>query len=109
MTSVAFAPMFDWIVLAAVGALGLRVATPTAEQRRLWGLSDRGVLVTAVEEGPAHRAGILPGDIILAVEGVDVKGAETLRDLSEALSGGKGLSLLARRRGDLIAFALESG
>ena len=25
MTSVAFAPMFDWIVLATVGALGLAV------------------------------------------------------------------------------------
>ena len=93
----------------AIAALGLHVATPTAEQRRRWGLSELGVLVTAVEEGPALRAGIRPGDIILAVEGEDVRSAETLQDLSEALSGGKGISLLAQRQGDVIAFALESG
>ena len=93
----------------AIDALGLRVASPTAEQRRRWGLSDLGVLVIAVEEGPAQRAGIRPGDIILAVEGMDVKSADTLRDLSEPLSGGQGISLLAQRRGDMIEFALESG
>ena len=93
----------------AIAALGLHVATPTAEQRRRWGLSELGVLVTAVEEGPALRAGIRPGDIILAVEGEDVRSAETLRDMSKALSGGKGISLLAQRQGDVIAFALESG
>ena len=46
-----------------------------------------GAVVTAVaDSGPAHKAGIARGDIILAVDGKDVG---TPRDIVEAIGGRK--------------------
>ena len=65
--------------------------------------------MTEVEEGPAYRAGLRPGDIILSVEGVGVDGAAGLLELTRRLSDDQGVSILARRRGELITFSLPSG
>ena len=92
-----------------IATLGIEVAEPTPEQRRQWGLSQGGVLVTEVEEGPAYRAGLRPGDLILSVEGVDVNGAGELLDLTKHLPGDREVSVLAWRRGEIIAFALPGG
>ena len=42
---------------------------------------DRGALVTSLEDGgPAATAGLLVGDIVLALDGVAVTGPDSLRD-----------------------------
>jgi serine protease Do len=92
-----------------IAALGIEVAEPTPEQRRQWGLSEGGVLVTEVEEGPAYRAGLRPGDLILSVEGANVNGAGELLDLTEHISDDQEVSILAQRRGEIIAFTLPGG
>ena len=92
-----------------IASLGIKVAEPTPEQRRQWGLSQGGVLVTEVEEGPAYRAGLRPGDLILSVEGADVSGAEELLALANQFSEDREVSILARRRGEIIAFSLPGG
>ena len=92
-----------------IAALGIEVAEPTPEQRRQWGLSEGGVLVTEVEEGPAYRAGLRPGDLILSVEGAGVNGAGELLDLTEHISDDQEVSILAQRRGEIIAFTLPGG
>ena len=92
-----------------IAALGIEVAEPTPEQRRQWGLSEGGVLVTEVEEGPAYRAGLRPGDLILSVEGADVNGAGELLDLTERLPGDEEFSILAQRRDEIIVFTLLGG
>ena len=93
---------------AAVGALGLSVVDPTALQRRQWGLPEHGVLVTEIEEGPAHRAGLRPGDVILTFGGVDVNDVEAFLELAGRLPQGEVVSILAQRQGDPIALALEA-
>jgi membrane-associated protease RseP (regulator of RpoE activity) len=51
------------------GRIGIHVQPMTPELRDYFGVSsDRGVLVTRVEEGrPAERAGVRVGDVIVAV------------------------------------------
>lgn len=93
----------------AIGALGIEVVEPGAERRRRWGLPERGVLVTDVAQGPAHRAGLRIGDLILAVDGADVTDAQSLSELSADLARGKAVSILALRRDEIIAFSLEGG
>ncbi len=91
-----------------IGVLGIDVAEPGEERRRRWRLPEGGLLVTdVVEEGPAYRAGLRIGDLILAVDGVGVNDAESLSELTAHLSPGKAVSILARRRDEVIAFALE--
>jgi serine protease Do len=62
--------------------LGVAVAPPRAARRmrRAVGLPEReGLLVRAVEEdGPADRAGIERGDLIVAAGGRDIEGVEAL-------------------------------
>jgi len=55
----------------------------------------RGLMVEAVKEGPASRAGIQPGDIILAVNGIEVNEVEQLR--KQVDNAGKNLALLILR------------
>lgn len=53
------------------GYLGLTARTPEALERRLAGLTDPiGAVVQDVEiDGPAHRAGIHSGDVVIAFDG----------------------------------------
>ena len=92
-----------------IAALGIEVAEPTLDERRRWGLSERGVLITEVRNGPAHRAGLRPGDLILAVDGVDVSDARELLELTKRLPHEEEVSILAQRHGELIAFSLPGG
>ncbi|MBP9217757.1 MAG: DegQ family serine endoprotease [Sterolibacterium sp.] len=67
---------------AGGGKLGLAVRPLNAEERRSADVSG-GVLVLNVANGPAARAGIQPGDIILSVNGEKVTSAEQLQKAAE--------------------------
>jgi serine protease Do len=68
--------------------LGVAVAPPRVARRlrRAVGLPERdGLLVRAVEDdGPAGRAGVEPGDLIVAVDGRAVDGVDALYDVLDA-------------------------
>lgn len=81
---------------AGGGKLGLAVRPLTAEERRAAD-TDGGLLVENVAAGPAARAGIRPGDIILSVNGEQVASIEQLR---KALSGNEKQLALQIQRGD---------
>lgn len=60
------------------GRLGLAVRPLTQDERRKVDV-DKGLLVENVEEdGPASQAGIMPGDVILAVNGERIASADQL-------------------------------
>ncbi len=75
------------------GRLGLVVRPLRPEERQAAGVVG-GVEVEGVE-GPAARAGIQPGDVILAVNGDEVQGPDQLRSAVER--AGKHLALLVER------------
>jgi serine protease Do len=74
---------------------GLIVNNLSAAQRKQLGI-DYGVLVEEAT-GPAARAGIEQGDVILKLNNVDIRDAEQLQHLLGQISGGKNIALLVHR------------
>jgi serine protease Do len=77
------------------GKLGLAVRPLTADEKREAELA--GGLVVEDVNGPAARAGLQPGDVILAFNGKPVNSAAELRSLVG--NGGKTVALLVQREG----------
>ena len=87
------------------GKLGLAVRPLTADERREAEVS--GGLVVEEARGPAARAGLQQGDVILALNGKPVNSAEELRTL--AGSSGKTVALLVQREGGRRYVAIPLG
>ena len=80
------------------GQLGLALRPLTSEEKQRSGVQ-AGLLVEAVA-GPAARAGVRPGDIVVGVNGRSV---DNVRQLREAVAGaGETAALLVRRNGAQI-------
>jgi serine protease Do len=79
------------------GILNVQVAALTAEQREQTGIDTGGVLVTGVAAGPAARAGVNTGDIILQVGDQLVGSPQELAGLARDLPKGKPVPLLIQR------------
>jgi len=87
---------------AASNRLGIAVDNLSAEQKKELKL-EAGVLVEDVQPGAAAKAGIRPGDVILAVNNDDVASVEQLNQLLSHFEKGRTLALLVRR-GDNTQF-----
>ena len=76
---------------------GLSIRPVDARLARAFGLSEaRGLVVTSVEtDSPAERAGLLPRDLIVSLEGEDVQTNEDVRD-----------RLIDRRAGDTVRLGI---
>ena len=80
-------------------ALGLSVEGISEERRRSLGDPDGGVIITAVENDAAYRAGLRRGDIILAVNNQPVEDLESFEEITEDLPAGKAVALRVMRDG----------
>ncbi len=90
---------------AGGGKLGVAVRPLTDEEKREAELAD-GLVVEGVG-GPAAKAGIRRGDVILSVNGTQVKNVEQLRTV---ISGaGKTVALLVQRNDARIFIPVEIG
>lgn len=85
--------------------LGL-AARPLTEEERAEAGTDAGLLVERVK-GRAAAAGIQPGDVVLAVDGTEVRTVEQLRVLSN--KSGKNLALLIQRGDNRIYVPIALG
>lgn len=79
----------------AASALGLNIADLAAEQKREL-KQNGGVFVEAVE-GPAARAGLRAGDVILAVANVQISGVKEFEAVLGKLDRSRPVSVLVRR------------
>jgi serine protease Do len=91
---------------AAGGKLGLVLRALTQEERGQIGVG-QGLLVEDVGDGPAARAGIHPGDIILAANGAQVDSVEQLRAKIE--HAGKRVALLVQRGDNKLFVPIRIG
>jgi serine protease Do len=88
--------------------VGVTVADLTAEAARRLRAQGPGVWVAAVEAGgPAARAGLRVGDVVVEIDGQRVSSAEDFRALVAQLGGGKKLTLRLERRGQLRNVVLD--
>jgi serine protease Do len=85
--------------------LGVSLSPITPEMARQLGVSsEEGVVVTdVVEGGPAQRAGVRQGDVVLEVGGQPVKKVEDVAGAIAKMKDGE-MALLRLRRGDSTRF-----
>lgn len=79
----------------------------TPEQRKQIDIKENGVLVTAVNAGPARKAGVRRGDVILMINNIDVKDTDHFKEITNDLPNGKSVPLLVQRRGGPVFLALK--
>ncbi len=89
--------------------LNIRPVSPRLAQQL--GLGDaRGLVVTSVEsDSPAERAGLLPRDVIVSIQGEAVASNEDVRDRLVDSRAGDGVRLGVVRRGQTLAVDLTLG
>ncbi len=82
-------------------ALGLTVRTLTPELARQYDIDrDQGVVVTQVEPGsPAENAGLRPGDVIVSVQGRDVRTIRDFREIMRRANLKRGVRMIVETRG----------
>jgi serine protease Do len=92
----------------AIPARGLGVGvTALPVQRRTAGGGDHGVLVTTVGAGPALRAGVRRGDVLLMVDGVRIEDPEQFARVSAGLPRGAIVPVLVQRRKGAVFLAVS--
>jgi len=89
----------------ASGKLGLAVRPLTPEERKQ--LDSEGGLLVEQVEGAAARAGVQPGDVILALNNQPVKTVDQLRRLVDRSRGN--IALLIQREGNKIYVPVRVG
>ena len=88
-------------------ALGLTVRDLNDEERATFDVGDQGVFVNQVSNGPASRAGVREGDLILMLNNEKVSSIEEFERLAADLPEGKAVSVLVQRQGNPIFLALK--
>jgi serine protease Do len=90
----------------AIDRLNITTSNLTPEQRdELEGKN--GVVVESVQPGPASKAGIRKGDILLRFNNTEIKDASHLKQLVKDAPKGKSVPVLVQRRGSPIFLALK--
>lgn len=94
------------------GYLGVRLINLTEARAQAIGLpaATRGVIIDQVETGtPAHRSGLLPGDVIKSVNRLPVVSASSLMTRMTLLKQGDRVELQVMRKGETALYGVQLG
>ena len=91
------------------GRIGVVIQDLTPDLAAAMGIDARkGAVVSAVEPGsPAQRAGLRPGDVIVAIDGKPVEGARDLRTAVALVEAGRELELEILRNGTALTLRVQ--
>ena len=84
---------------AASNRLGLKVEPIAEDRRRALGDPEGGVIIAAVEDDAAYRAGLRRGDVVLAINNRLVEDVPAFEAIAEGLPAGKAVALRVMRDG----------
>ncbi len=87
--------------------LGVSVTNLSEEQRKRYDISNNGVLVNDVMNGPANDIGIQKGDIILRIQNNVVRDVSDFDKIVKELPNDQSVAVLIQRRGSPIFLALK--
>lgn len=93
------------------GWLGMAGQDVTRALAESFGLENvDGVLISTVyRDGPAHKAGILPGDVVTTINGKRIKAAADIVNLVAALPPGEEVSVTGWREGESFERVVRLG
>jgi len=92
---------------AKANRIGLVVQDLSAEDRSQLDLATGGVVVERVEQGPAEKAGIQAGDVVLMLDNKSVESAEQFQEMLDALEPGRSVAVLIQRGDGRMFFPLR--
>lgn len=79
----------------------------TDEQREQLEVKDHGVIVSQVSAGPAYKAGVRSGDVMLLINNIKIKNTKHFEELVNQLPKDKSVPILIQRRGGPVFLALR--
>jgi serine protease Do len=91
------------------GYLGVDVADVDADKAQTLKLKDvRGAVITLIDhDAPAGQIGLKVNDVVLAIDGQNVAGADALRRMLRDISPGRKVSLEISRDGNIQTLAVQ--
>jgi membrane-associated protease RseP (regulator of RpoE activity) len=94
---------------AVAGYLGVDVADVDADKAQALKLKEvRGALITLIDhDAPAGQVGLKVNDVVLALNGQNVEGAEQLRRMLREIPPGRQISLEISRDGNIQTLAVQ--
>ncbi len=94
---------------AAAGYLGVDVSDVDADKAQALKLKEaRGALITLIDhDAPAGQVGLKVNDVVLALNGQNVEGAEQLRRMLREIPPGRQISLEISRDGNIQTLAVQ--
>ena len=87
--------------------IGATVSDLSEEQRSTLNIPTGGVYVQKTGKGPSRESGIKTGDVILKLNGVDIKNAKQFRSIVKKLPTDKSLPILIQRRASPIFLVIK--
>lgn len=98
-------PMDDGRVADSRLAAEVRDLTP--EDRQNTDVETGGVMVMKIETGPVTEAGIVPGDVIISINNVQLENAKQFGEVAKELPVNKSIPVLVQRAGSAQFLALR--
>lgn len=102
---------FDWDDYRHSSYIGVKISDMTDQLRSFFGVKeDVGVLIAVVEDdGPAGKAGLKAGDVIISVDGKEVENNIDVRRLIGKKEAGEQVDIVVVRNKEQKSFKIEVG